>query len=92
MNRNDLEDIIEFDLMQAFFSSIGIFFMAGSFWLGIEKVLEQDAFFWTPIIIICVLSFIVGVVFAFVGFRMRNRKIHRINRIFKETEPATTAT
>ncbi len=87
VNRTDLEDIKEFDGLQAIFSSLGMFFVSGGFWLGVEKVLEQSKITMTPVIFLCAVSILLGAVLFFVGWRMRYRKVSRIERIFDETRP-----
>jgi hypothetical protein len=90
VNRNDLDDIKEFDGMQALFANLGMFLLAGSTWLGLEKVLEQEVFHWTPLLAVCATASAVGIFFFAVGWRMRSKKIARIDRIFSETSPSAT--
>jgi hypothetical protein len=63
VNRNDLDDIKEFDGMQALFANLGMFLLAGSTWLGLEKVLEQEVFHWTPLLAVCATASAVGIFF-----------------------------
>ncbi len=86
MDRNDLEDILGFDGLEIFFSGTGLFLLSGALWLGIEKILEQEAFSLTILLVVCAASIILGAVFFVVGMLMRKKKRSRIQRIFDETE------
>lgn len=91
VNRNDLEDILGFDAMEAFFVATGLFFLSGGVWLGAEKLLEQTQFAWTPVLVMCVMSTTFGAIFTIVGGVMRWKKRGRITRIFSETKRHSAA-
>ncbi len=87
VDQHELNELLTLDLLMVGFMNIGSFFFSGGAWLGIERFsdLPKDAPL-TPLIIGCIFSMILGVVFlgaAIVHFRMRRTKIRNI---FKETQ------
>jgi hypothetical protein len=86
VNKHDLEDLKDIDGIQSFFSNIGMFFLAGAFWVGVENAFDEEGFLWTPLMIGCTLCVAFGLVFVLVGWHMRRRKIGKITRIFGEVE------
>lgn len=89
VNKNDLEDIREFDGMQTTFATLGMFLFGGAFWLGAEKLSEQEVFSFTPMILFCFVCVSLGAILFFISWRVRVRKIGRITRIFRETAPSS---
>ena len=86
VNKNDLEDILDFDGMEIIFCGLGVFLLSGAIWLGIEKVSEQESFEWTVLLVVCAASIITGVIFLSAGGWAHYKKRRRIKRIFEETE------
>lgn len=89
VNRNDLEDLKAFDGMEATLFSFGSFFASGSAWLGVDKYFTDARMFANPLLLVCLISFVFGVVLCFAGLTMRLRKKRRIDRIFAETKTAS---
>ena len=87
MNRTDLEDLKEFDGLQALFSNAGMFFFAGAFWIAFEQTMAAGGWVWTPLTIGSAISMAAGLILAYAGNKIRSRKIGRIDRIFSETIP-----
>ena len=85
VNKTDLEDILSFDGISAFFSSFGMLFLAGSTWLAVDKILGAGKFELTPVVTACLFGIILGIVFLVAGIFFWIRKRGRINKIFKET-------
>lgn len=84
VNRNDLNDLIQFDGIELGLLSCGQFFMAGGGWLFIEKYLSDD-FKWDALSGFCLSAIIFGIIFVVAGFTMRSVKRSKITRIFSET-------
>ena len=91
VNRNDLEDLLGFDAMEAFFGGGGIFLLSGAGWLALEKVMEQTDFVLTPLIAFCGACVVFGLIFLGVAVFMRIKKRHWITRIFQETTRRSSA-
>lgn len=87
VNKSDLEDILSFDGISAFFGTVGMFFLSGSVWLIVDKGLGTETFVMTPLLGFCFASVIFGVVFLFAGAFMHSKKRGRITQIFNETKP-----
>lgn len=85
VNRNDLEDILEFDALAAGFGGIGLFLLSGATWLLVDKVTMQETFVMTTTIGVCVASIVAGTGFFIGAWIMHHRKRGRIRRIFNET-------
>lgn len=91
----DVEDLREFQysMSEEFWTfTISQFFVAGSFWLGLERFLTlndpgKDAVFLT-----CVVTLVLGIVVGTVGYRQLNRRKNKIGRIIHAAEKATVAT
>lgn len=93
MDRDELDDLLSFDLIVTFFMNSGSFFIAGSAWLGVEKYLDRlpgqplPQVYW-----FCVAAFILGWFLIGIGyfhFRMRRNKI---KKIFSQTTVVGTST
>jgi hypothetical protein len=84
VNRNDLNDLMQFDGVELGLLSCGQFFMAGGGWLFVEKYLS-DEFKWDALTGFCLSAIIFGIIFAIAGFKMRSIKRNKITRIFSET-------
>lgn len=85
VNKNDLEDILGFDGVAAFLGALGMFFLAGSTWLLIDKITQMQAFQFTPAVAVCLPSMAFGLINLAVGLYFHRRKRGRIQRIFDET-------
>jgi hypothetical protein len=86
VNRNDLEDILGFDGMSAFFGGLGMFLLSGSSWMLVDKITAQDTFKLTTAIGICAVCLVAGVAFMGAGLKLHSMKRGRIKRIFDETK------
>lgn len=89
VNRNDLEDLLEFNGLEALLSGFGLFLLSGALWLGVERVFSQEKPFDDTLFVVCMISCLFGFFLLVLGVRMRLRKQSRINRIFSETTPLT---
>ena len=81
VNESDLRELLTFDLVQQVLMGLGVFFLAGSSWLGLEKILEQPEFQLTPLIGACIAFSVCGVILFVVGvvfFLLRRGKIRKI--------------
>lgn len=81
VNENDLRELLTFDLVQQLLMGLGVFFLAGSSWLGLEKILEQPEFQLTPLIGTCIAFSVCGAVLFVVGvvfFLLRRNKVRKI--------------
>lgn len=87
VNRTDLEDILGFDGMAAFFSGLGMFCISGAGWLLIDKVMQQETFAITTPIGVCGTIVLAGLAFLGAGLFLHFKKRGRIERIFRETKP-----
>lgn len=87
VNKTDLEDILGFDGMAAFFSGLGMFCLSGASWLLIDKVMQQEAFAVTTPIGVCGTIVLAGIAFLGAGIFLHRKKRGRIERIFRETKP-----
>lgn len=85
VNKNDLEDILGFDGMAAFFSSVGMFFLAGATWLLVDKITQMSDFQVTVAVAFCFPSIAFGLVNLGAGVFLHLKKRGRIQRIFDET-------
>jgi hypothetical protein len=94
VNKNDLEDLLEFDTSAISFGGFGMFLLSGAFWLLMEKILEAKELLLTPVNAFCSLAVAIGVFLVYQGWRMHSRKRLRIERIFNETtiKPSASAT
>jgi hypothetical protein len=87
VNKSDLEDIMTFDGIEALFTGVGLFLLSGAVWLGIDKLLSQSEFQLTPLLSLCGVSSLFGLMSVVTGFLMRKQKRAKISRIFAETKP-----
>ncbi len=85
VNRTDLEDILGFDGMAAFFGGLGMFLLSGAGWLLVDKLIDQPVFAFTPPVAICAVISFAGLVFLVAGIYVHRKKRGRIDRIFQET-------
>jgi hypothetical protein len=93
VNKNDLEDLVDFDASEISFGGVGMFFVSGSAWLFVEKYLEnKDLFLLSPLFWVCLMAVAVGGFLLYQAFRMHRKKRSRIQRIFSETKDITDAT
>lgn len=92
VNRNDLEDLRDFDSSAVSFGAIGMFLLSGAVWLLLEKLLTEGASANRALVSICSLSILVGAFLIWQGGKMHKKKTNRINRIFEETEPFNPST
>lgn len=92
MTRDDLEDILGFDGISAFFSGIGLFALSGAVWLLVENTLDEDGFAFDPLMAFCLAAVIFGFVFLGAGIFFHSKKRGRIKRIFDQTKPLSANT
>ena len=86
VDKNDLEIILGFDLMEACSFGLGVFLVSGAGWLSIEKISEQKTFEFTNLLVICSLCIVFGAIAIGAGVWARHRKRKQILNIFNETE------
>lgn len=87
MTRDDLEDILGFDGVAAFFGGLGVFLLSGSAWLLVENALDADGFSMDALSSFCVASAIFGLACLAAGAFFHWKKRGRIKRIFDQTKP-----
>lgn len=92
VNRNDLEDLLDFDATAVKFGAFGMFWVSGAFWILIEQFLTQKEFAMTTLTWFCGLCIVIGVFLAYQGREMHKKKRNRIERIFRETKPYNPGT
>jgi cytochrome bd-type quinol oxidase subunit 2 len=85
VNKNDLEDILSFDGMSSFFSSVAMFLLAGATWLLIDKISQMQEFEVTSTVQFLGLCIFCGLVSLVPGVYFHLKKRGRIQRIFDET-------
>ncbi len=86
MTRDDLEDILGFDGVAAFFGGFGLFMLSGAVWLIVENTLDKDGFSLDPLMSFCAAAVIFGVTFLATGAYFHSKKRGRIKRIFDQTK------
>lgn len=89
VNRNDLEDLRTFDGLSAVFNGVGLFFLSGGLWLGVEKLTDERLISVTPGLVLCGAAVVLGGFFWVAGLVMDSKKRGRITRIFNETNPTS---
>src|SRR3712207_1630200 len=67
VNRNDLEDLRTFDGLEMALFTIGMFFVSGATWLGIDKYYDMGHSGRTPLLFVCCLSVAFGMVMCAAG-------------------------
>jgi hypothetical protein len=83
---DELEDFKSSSLEEFGQFAIGQFFMAGSFWLGIERLVTIGVFWADTLFWVCVVAFIGGSVVAYFGLRQLRRRRASIDRIIKSVK------
>lgn len=86
----ELEDFKKSATDEAIQQTIGNFFVAGGFWLAVERFLtvaswRQDALFW-----VCLAVVGLGAVMSHFGYAQQRRRTARIDRIIQAARPETT--
>jgi hypothetical protein len=87
VNRNDLEDLRVFDALESWLFAVGMFFVSGATWLGVDKYFDTGHSARVLLLCVCILSVVFGGVMCGVALVMRVKKKERIDRIFAETKP-----
>lgn len=87
VTRDDLEDILGFDGVAAFFSGVGIFLLSGSAWLIVENSLDADGFQISALMSFCIACSFFGLICMGAGLFFHSKKRGRIHRIFEQTRP-----
>lgn len=85
VTRDDLEDILGFDGMSAFFGAFGMFLLSGAGWILVERILSPSGFEMTALNAVCAASVVFGLISLATAFFFHSRKRGRINRIFSQT-------
>lgn len=87
VTRDDLEDILGFDGVAAFFGGFGVFLLSGPIWLIAENTFDADGFSMNALMAFCISCGIFGVVSLGAGGFFHAKKRGRIQRIFNQTKP-----
>lgn len=85
VSATDLSELLTFDALQQGLMGVGLFFLSGGIWLGIEKLSEQETFALTPVISFCLFASITGLILTVVGFVLWLMRRSKIKNIFSET-------
>lgn len=91
----DVEDLREFQtsMSEEFLTfSISQFFVAGSFWLGLERYLTLEHPWNDALFLSCLVMLAAGLAVAIVAFRQLNRRKGKIGRIIENVEANATST
>lgn len=92
VTRDDLEDILGFDGVAAFFGGLGVFLLSGSVWLIAENWLSSEGFVFNELMSFCMASALFGAVSLLTGLFFHSKKRGRIQRIFNQTKLHATNT
>src|SRR5258706_5479158 len=76
---SDLQDLTEYQAEEVATFSLGQFFLSGSVWLGIQKMLDGDV--GSPAFLFCVVSALFGAILFGVGLRQVSRKRKKLDRL-----------
>lgn len=86
---NDLKDIKEFDGLQQGLFGVGVFFISGAMWLGVEDLTQQEGpLKLTATLLTCGVSIIAGAIFCIAGYVMWRMKSRKIETIFQQIKPS----
>jgi len=83
VNRSELEDILDFDLIESVFSGVGLFLLSGALWLVVQQLAEKWEM--TILVAVCIPCVLFGMMLLGAGGFMRLKKRGKIERIFNET-------
>jgi hypothetical protein len=87
VDMSDLRGLLEIDAWESSLSIWGQFLFVGAFWLGAEKFVEQGITRDTqPLLVVCFMGLIVGIILFWISRRMRKMKRDRIEEIITETK------
>jgi len=92
VNERDLRELLTIDGVQQGLMAVGTFMASGAVWLGAEKVLEQEKFALTPLLSLCIASFVAGIALFIGGFILFCMRRQKIRAIFSEVEELRTPT
>lgn len=91
MNRDELEELLSFDMASMIFFNLGQFCLAGGLWLGIEKYLDSSGNPLPPLFWFCVAATILGLGLLAVGLFLFVMRRQKIKRIFAQTTVVGTS-
>jgi hypothetical protein len=86
VTRDDLEDILGFDGVAAFFGGLGVFLLSGAIWLIAENTFDADGFSIDTLMAFCISCGIFGAASLGAGLFFHAKKRGRIQRIFSQTK------
>jgi hypothetical protein len=86
VNRRDLKDILDTDLLASGLSGVGLFFLSGALWLGVDRMIDQTEFTLTPAIYAFLVISLSGLALLIAGGILALKKRGKISDIFDETE------
>ena len=85
MNRNDLEDLLDYDASAISFGGLGVALVSGAGFILIEQWFTSDTGQMNALMQVCLLLVAIGLFMGWQGKKMHDKKRSRIERIFRET-------
>jgi hypothetical protein len=92
VNRNDLEDLRDYDNSALSFGGFGLALMSGAFFLFLEQCFDKEVLsVWNEFTTFLAFFFGVGAFLAWQGTKMHDKKRDRVSRILDETEESVNS-
>lgn len=85
VNRNDLEDLLDYDTSALSFGGLGITLLSGAGFILVEQWLTSATGKVNPLMQVCLVLVFFGCFLLWQGKKMHDKKRNRIERIFRET-------
>ena len=85
VNRNDLEDLLDYDTSALSFGGFGLSLISGAAFILVEQWFSQSEGGVNTLMKVCLGLLSIGVFLAWQGKKMHDKKRGRIERIFRET-------
>ncbi|MBL9049036.1 MAG: hypothetical protein JNK19_02865 [Tabrizicola sp.] len=86
MNRNDLEDLLDYDSSALSFGGIGVSLISGAAFILIEQWFTSSDGPVNTLMKVCFGLIAIGAFLTWQGKKMHDKKRSRIERIFRETQ------
>ena len=91
VNRNDLEDLLDYDTSALSFGGVGLSLISGAAFILLEQLFSQPEPALNTLMKFCVGLLLIGAFLLWQGKKMHDKKRNRIDRIFRETREYETA-
>lgn len=85
MNRNDLEDLLDYDASAISFGGLGLALISGAGFILVEQFFTSETGEINALMQVCFLLMAIGLFLGWQGKKMHDKKRSRIERIFRET-------